>query len=43
MKSKIYQQLVKWKEEKQGKCAILIDGPRRLVKSLQRKITSHMF
>ena len=33
MKRKIYEELLKWKEEKQGKTAILIDGARRVGKS----------
>ena len=33
MKRKIYEELLKWKKEKQGKTAILIDGARRVGKS----------
>ena len=33
MKRKIYNELLKWKNEKQGKTAILIDGARRVGKS----------
>lgn len=33
MKRKIYDELIKWKEESQGKTAILIDGARRVGKS----------
>lgn len=33
MKRKIYEELLKWKQEKQGKTAILIDGARRVGKS----------
>ena len=33
MKRKIYNELIKWKEESQGKTAILIDGARRVGKS----------
>ena len=33
MKRKIYNELLKWKEEKRGKNAILIDGARRIGKS----------
>ena len=33
MKRKIYEELLKWKEEKNGKTAILIDGARRVGKS----------
>ena len=33
MKRKIYDELVKWKENSQGRTAILIDGARRVGKS----------
>ena len=33
MKRKIYEKLVKWKNESNGKSAILIDGARRVGKS----------
>lgn len=33
MKRKIYQDLVKWKKESNGKTAILIEGARRVGKS----------
>ena len=33
MRRKIYDELLKWKKEKQGKTAILIDGARRVGKS----------
>jgi len=33
MKRKIYSQLITWKEQHQGKTAILIDGARRVGKS----------
>ena len=32
-KRKIYNQLLKWKEESQGKTALLVEGPRRVGKS----------
>ena len=33
MKRKIYQDLLLWKENEQGKVALLIDGARRIGKS----------
>ena len=33
MKRKIYDKLLKWKEESQGETALLIDGARRVGKS----------
>ena len=33
MKRKVYQKLLEWKEESNGKTAILIDGARRVGKS----------
>ena len=33
MKRKIYQQLVEWKEQRQGEVALLIEGARRIGKS----------
>ena len=33
MKRKIYQELLRWKNEKQGKTALLIEGARRIGKS----------
>ena len=33
MKQKIYDKLLKWKEESQGETALLIDGARRVGKS----------
>ncbi|MBO4281764.1 MAG: ATP-binding protein [Bacteroidales bacterium] len=33
MKRKIYQELLRWKQEEQGRCALLIDGARRVGKS----------
>ena len=33
MKRKLYSQLIKWKNEEQGKCAVLIEGARRVGKS----------
>ena len=33
MKRKIYQDLLKWKNERQGKTALLIEGARRIGKS----------
>ncbi len=33
MKRKIYNELIKWKENSQGKTALLIDGARRVGKS----------
>lgn len=33
MKRKIYNDLIRWKREEQGRCALLIDGARRVGKS----------
>ncbi|MBO4741760.1 MAG: AAA family ATPase, partial [Bacteroidales bacterium] len=33
MKRKIYQKLLKWKHEDNGRCALLVDGARRVGKS----------
>ena len=33
MKRKIYQQLLDWKEQRQGEVALLIEGARRIGKS----------
>lgn len=33
MKRKIYNDLVKWKNEYKGECALLIEGARRIGKS----------
>ena len=33
MKRKIYNELLKWKQEEKGRVAILIDGARRVGKS----------
>ena len=33
MKRKIYEKLVEWKRESAGKCALLIEGARRVGKS----------
>lgn len=33
MRRKIYQELLKWKNEKQGKTALLLEGARRIGKS----------
>ena len=33
MKRKIYNELVRWKQERQGKTAVMIDGARRIGKS----------
>lgn len=33
MKRKIYQEMIKWKQENIGKTALLIDGVRRVGKS----------
>ena len=33
MKRKIYQELLRWKQQEQGQVALLIDGARRIGKS----------
>lgn len=33
MKRKVYDSLLEWKEKEQGKCALLLDGARRVGKS----------
>ena len=33
MKRKVYNKLLAWKKDEKGKCAILIDGARRVGKS----------
>lgn len=47
LKRKIYDKLVKWKEESKGKTALLIEGARRvekqqLLKNLEKKIIAPM-
>ncbi len=44
MKRKIYDQLLKWKNEDNGKCAMLIDGARRVGKSyIARKFAKEQY
>ncbi len=33
MRRKVYQDLLKWKRERQGECAVLVNGARRVGKS----------
>ena len=35
MKRKVYEQLTKWKEYSNGKTAVLIDGARRVGKTIK--------
>lgn len=37
MRRKIYTELLKWKEEEAGRTALLIDGARRVERTLQSK------
>ena len=37
MKRKIYDELINWKKEECGRTAMLIDGARRVGKSIQQK------
>ena len=37
MKRKMYEKLLKWKEESNGGVALLIDGARRIGKSIEKK------